>query len=105
MPSDLREKLAQVASRLAASQQRLRSIERSATSLRRELEELRTVAERAAEPGAMPTADDWDPRVPTRPLALALEPAAAAARPFDDEAENVATDLTDEAVLEEPAEE
>jgi hypothetical protein len=70
MSPELRAKLAQVAARIAATQERLRGLERSAASLRSDLESLRTEAEREAEAGVAPAEGEWGSRVPTRPLAV-----------------------------------
>jgi hypothetical protein len=81
MSPDLKAKLAQVAARIAATQERLRGMERSAASLRHELESLRTEVEREAGGAGQPE-DEWEHRVPTRPLAvggLAGEGSAGAA--------------------------
>jgi hypothetical protein len=70
MSPDLKAKLAQVAARIAATQERLRGMARSASSLRHDLESLRTEVEREAGGSVAPAADEWDLRVPTKPLAV-----------------------------------
>jgi hypothetical protein len=75
MSSDLKAKLAQVAARIAATQERLRGMARSAASLRLDLESLRADVERDADEDAPD--DEWGHRVPTRPLALGGDGGAA----------------------------
>jgi hypothetical protein len=70
MPSDLKAKLTQVAARIAATQERLRGLERSAASVRHDLDSLCNEVERTVEPGATPVEDEWGHRVPTRPMAV-----------------------------------
>ena len=68
MSSDLKAKLAQVAARIAATQERLRGMERSAASLRHDLQSLRSEVERDGDEEVRD--DEWGHRVPTRPMAV-----------------------------------
>jgi hypothetical protein len=94
MSADLKAKLVQVAARIAATQERLRGVERSAASLRQDLESLRSEVERDADEAAPD--DEWGHRVPTRPLAVGSlggkggqEPAADGAADRDGAAASV----------------
>jgi hypothetical protein len=70
MSAELKAKLAQVAARIAATQERLRGLERSAASLRHDLESLRTEVQQETVAGAAIDEDEWGHRVPTQPLAV-----------------------------------